>query len=164
MSDADPIAVLRDAATGAGIRFWSKVTRDESGCWLWMGGKSDRGYGRFTPDPRRNQKRVQLQAHRYAYEYVMGTIPEGLTLDHLCEVKACVNPWHLQPVTMRENVLRGGSPSAVNSRKTHCHNNHEFTEENTVWVKTPTGRGRKCRTCEQAKRRARYLATRGASA
>ena len=75
-----------------------------------------------------------------------GPIPEGLTLDHLCRVRACVNPAHLEPVTLRENTLRSPSaPTAINARKTECLRGHAFTPENT-WVH----RSRRC--CRECKR------------
>ena len=86
-------------------RFWAKVDKTET-CWLWTGGQSA-GYGRFGFKGRPN-----LGAHRFAYELLVGPIPPGLDLDHLCRVRNCVNPDHLEPVTRRENLLlRGGGPS-----------------------------------------------------
>lgn len=76
------------------------VTRDESGCWLWNGTVSDTGYPQFRINGR------SLRAHRVAYELFVGAIPDGLTIDHLCRVKRCVNPAHLEPVTAAENTRR----------------------------------------------------------
>jgi hypothetical protein len=78
-------------------------------------------------------------AHRVIYEYLVGPIPDGLSIDHLCRVRHCVNPAHLEPVTHRENVLRGQAPTAVNGRKTRCKRGHEFNR--TV------RNGRRCYTC-----------------
>ncbi|MDP9224875.1 MAG: HNH endonuclease [Actinomycetota bacterium] len=83
-------------------------------------------------------------AHRVAYELLVGPIPEGLTLDHLCRNTSCVNPQHLEPVTVRENVLRGMGWGAKNKRKTHCHRGHPFDAKNTLRI---PGGTRKCRTC-----------------
>jgi hypothetical protein len=84
-------------------RFWPKV--DQSGgpdsCWPWLNRRKD-GYGMFSRD-----RVTQVRAHRVAYELVVGPIPAGLTLDHLCVVRHCVNPAHLEPVTAIENVVRG---------------------------------------------------------
>jgi len=84
-------------------RFWSSIVKTDS-CWLWIGTVNSTGYGYFQTGGRGTKK---ARAHRYAYEFLVGPIPKGLVLDHLCRVKICVNPEHLQPVTQRENVLRG---------------------------------------------------------
>jgi hypothetical protein len=127
-------------------RFWSKV--DDSGgpeaCWLWTSALVQ-GYGKF----RLNRRFVG--AHRLSYELLVGPIPEGLTLDHLCRTPACVNPAHLEPVTMRENLLRSGNPCAINATKTHCVRGHPLEGDNIVWSKT----GRACRTCRYAQAAAR---------
>lgn len=83
-------------------RFWSYVDRSktEDGCWLWNGHRESNGYGRFRHDGRRSG------AHRFAYEAEVGPIPDGLTIDHLCRVRHCVNPAHLEAVTSRENTRR----------------------------------------------------------
>jgi hypothetical protein len=92
-----------------------------SGCWLWTGALNDRGYGRW---PRWKDGGTR-QAHRRVYEMLVGPIPEGLQIDHLCRVRNCVNPDHLEPVTHAENLRRavgGGWGSAA----THCPNGHEY--------------------------------------
>ena len=127
-------------------RFWSKV--DKSGdCWVWTAGKSRDGYGNFKRDGK------DLKAHRVAYELVRGSIPTGLDLDHLCRVRACVNPDHLEPVTRRENIMRGAGYTAEQARKTACKRGHEFTAENTYAWRG----GRICRTCRKAYSSQRYL-------
>jgi len=83
------------------VRFWARVEVTKT-CWLWTGSRSRDGYGKFEP-----ATSVFYKAHRFAYETVVGPIPEGLTLDHLCRVRRCVNPDHLEPVTNQENLLRG---------------------------------------------------------
>jgi hypothetical protein len=85
----------------------------------------------------------------------MGAVPEGLELDHLCRVRGCVNPKHLEPVTHRENLMRGESWSAVNARKTHCPEGHPYDETNTYI----DGKGRRrCRECARAYDLRRYYA------
>jgi len=109
---------------------------ERSDCILWEGTVTDKGYGW-----ERNQ-----YAHRKAYERAKGQIPPGLQLDHLCRNRRCVNPDHLEPVTRKENILRGESFSAQNARKTHCERGHELTPENTYMRKDSRG-GRQCKTC-----------------
>ena len=82
-------------------RFWAKVNKTPD-CWLWTGGKTGHGYGVFSLHGR------DVRAHRAAYEFLVGAIPSGLVIDHLCRVPACVNPEHLQPVTQQINCLRQG--------------------------------------------------------
>lgn len=107
-------------------------------CWIWAGGLTTEGYGQIKLD-----RRVLL-VHRVMYERLVGPIPEGLHIDHLCRVRNCVNPDHMEPVTCRENTLRGVGPSAVNATKTHCIRGHEFSEANTHV--RPNG-DRMCRAC-----------------
>lgn len=120
-------------------RFWGKVDRRGPGeCWLWLASKTGSGYGQIGVDGSR-----ALMAHRVAYELLVGPIPAGLHLDHLCRVPACVNPAHLEPVTPYENARR--SP-LTGAGKTHCKRGHPFDEANTYV--TPGGQ-RQCRTCRR---------------
>lgn len=113
----------------------------ESGCWLWIGSVDRGGYGTF-----RIEKSKAVRAHRFSYEWLREPIPDGLTIDHLCRVKCCVNPWHMEPVTLRENILRSDGVSALSARKTHCDYGHPFDDGNTY-------RGQKgkryCRACKR---------------
>src|SRR5690606_14050374 len=121
-------------------RFWKKV--EPTGfCWKWTGGLNPGGYGRFSVGGR------CVAAHRFAYEALVGPIPEGLVLDHLCRNRACVNPDHTEPVTDRVNTLRGFGPSALNARATRCSEGHEFTDENTYLNQSGS---RVCLTCMRA--------------
>lgn len=126
-------------------RFWDKVYPcPVTGCWHWGAyiSHSNGGYGKFTFGVGDNRP-----AHRVAYETVVGPIPEGLTLDHLCRVPSCVNPDHLEPVTLAENTRRNMSPTVVSRRTGRCVSGlHEMTPENT-YVR-PDGSGyRWCRAC-----------------
>src|SRR5258708_31744488 len=138
-------------------RFWPKVDkngpipehRPELGpCWLWLGyitpntADNRGGYGRFWLY-RPGKPFKQIPAHRYAYELLVGPIGDGLEPDHLCRNRSCVNPSHVEPVTRRENVLRGGNPQAINARKTHCNQGHPLSGDN---LRMENG-SRRCRTC-----------------
>lgn len=140
-------------------RFWEKVSQEPmSGCWLWTGAV-DRGYGQFSAHAGQHAK-----AHRFSYELLRGPIPKGLDLDHLCRVRCCVNPAHLEPVTRKENLRRsplvparvgGIAMGKITSARTHCCNGHEY-KIGTFW----SGRGyRECKLCcYESKRRRRKLA------
>lgn len=123
-------------------RFWRKVTvTTANGCLLWTGALNTNGYGVFRVD-----SRTLVLAHRYAYELIVGSIPAGCELDHECRARKCVNPSHLEPVTHRENVLRGESFAARNAQATHCVNGHAFDAKNTI-VRVHGWRG--CRACDR---------------
>lgn len=125
-------------------RFWAKVDKNgPGGCWLWTAGTS-KGYGQFLNG-----------AHRVSYEMLVGPIPEGLHIDHLCRVRACVNPDHLEPVTRKENILRGVGAPAVNARKTHCSQGHPYNDENTYAYTYANGKEsrRDCRACQRERKR-----------
>jgi hypothetical protein len=86
--------------------FWNKIDKREDGCWIWTAFLHSDGYGRFhTKDA--NRKTIGRLVHRITYEELVGPIPEGLELDHLCRNRACCNPEHLEAVTHRVNVQRG---------------------------------------------------------
>lgn len=127
-------------------RFWQKVEKTER-CWLWRGAVDNNGYGRF----RLNGKTVY--AHRLAYKLSVDSIEAGMTLDHLCRNRQCVNPNHLEQVTNKENILRGQAPSARAARRVTCSNGHAYNDANTYWGKNGQ---RVCRTCHRDEmRRAR---------
>lgn len=120
-------------------RFWDKVSPEPmTGCWIWAAATSAGGYGTFTVHNR------TVRAHRLAYERLVGPIPDGLQVDHLCRVRRCVNPNHLEPVTQRENLMRGEGSPAQNARKTHRKRGHLLAGDN-LFIK-PQG-WRQCRIC-----------------
>ena len=127
-------------------RYWAKVKKS-NGCWLWTGATS-RGYGHFCSSPYSTK-----MAHRISYMELVGSIPEGKQLHHLCEIRNCVNPAHLEPVTARENLLLSSKTAAAKlSSQTHCKRGHEFTAENTyVW-----GNMRHCKECVRTRSREWY--------
>lgn len=133
---------------GEVTRFEAKV-RKTPGCWEWTAATTGT-YGAFTL----NGNRKQVRAHRYAYELWRGPIPAGLHIDHLCRNPLCVNPDHLEPVTCRENLLRGETSNAANLAKTHCKRGHAFDELNTLHLKSGA---RVCRVCNRARQREFYL-------
>jgi hypothetical protein len=126
-------------------RFWSKVVEDGD-CWAWTGALT-RGYGRFTT--RREGVTTWHAAYRWAYEQMVGEIPKGLDLDHLCRNRACVNPYHLDPVTRGVNVSRADHSvqGAYNREKTHCPQGHPYEGDNLRITKKGS---RVCVTCARA--------------
>jgi len=120
--------------------FWSKVVLLPGSCWGWIAGKNSDGYGSFT------YQNKGYGAHRFAYLKLKGDIPEGRVLDHLCRVRRCVNPDHLEPVTDKVNILRGYGRAAIQSRRTVCPNGHPLSGENLVPSSLKHGR-RNCATC-----------------
>ena len=120
-------------------RFQAKVEKTDT-CWLWTGTvHKTTGYGITSVEGR------HVLAHRWSYEHFVGSIPKGLHLDHLCRVRHCVRPDHLEPVTQGENNRRAAAakPSTRNLT-THCGNGHLYDEANTSYY--PNGQ-RRCRAC-----------------
>lgn len=118
------------------------------GCWLWSGYLNEFGYAIMWA-------RKTWRAARFFYQATVREIPKGFQVDHLCRVRSCVNPAHLQAVSQRANILRGVAPPSLNAKKTHCPRGHELTRENTVPVIGPRGAPertcRKCRRIQQTK-------------
>lgn len=130
-------------------RLLARVEIDEAGCWNWQGRRDKRGYGKFS---RGRVGEGNVSTHRFAYERLVGPIPDGLHLDHLCRNPRCCNPDHLEPVTCRENLLRGDTFQARNAAKTHCPKGHPYDEANTY----VSSRGmRSCRACAHERSLAR---------
>lgn len=132
------------------VRFNKKIIKADSGCWLWMGAKSN-GYGLFQIYGK------SRRAHRISYQINKGFIPDGMTIDHICHNadiecndgtncvhRGCVNPNHLEATTIRDNTLRGRTTAALNAQKTHCPKGHEYSDHNTY--RFPSG-GRRCKKC-----------------
>jgi len=121
-------------------RIFPRVIRGPGGCWLWTGGKSD-GYA---------MARIQgtmYKVHRLIYEELVGPVPAGLELDHLCRVRCCLNPEHLEPVQKRTNILRGEGACAVHARKVTCLQGHPLSGDN-LYIEP--GGGRRCIACREA--------------
>ncbi len=121
------------------VRFWQKVEIGE-GCWPWIGAVSKCGYGNFKLAGADGK---QVKAHRKVYEDLVGPIPEGLHIDHLCRNPRCVRPDHLEPVTCQTNILRGHSWQARHAAKERCIRGHEFSARGST-------RWRSCRVCARA--------------
>lgn len=107
-------------------------------CILWPGYINPDGYGIISYNYRSHP------AHRFLYQLAYGPLPSGMQVDHLCRNRACINPNHLEPVTVKENVLRGMGFAAQNARKTHCKRGHPLSGENLIF----SGGSRKCRICK----------------
>lgn len=142
-------------------RFAEKVALTDTGCIEWIGGLNGVGYGQFYVGRTSLDETGKTYAHRWSYEYHVGPIPDGLHLDHLCRNRSCVNPEHLEPVTVRENVMRGESPSATHAKKTHCPEGHPYSGDN-LYVHPIKGT-RHCRTCGRVRALAKYRRNRKAS-
>jgi len=130
-------------------RFLEKVKKSGT-CWNWDASIRRGGYGRFTINGK------SVVAHRFSYELLIGPIPEGMQLDHLCRNRKCVNPDHLEPVTLQENLRRGegnkkATIAAAKKRmsKKYCKRGHPYDSINT-YIR-PDG-GRDCRTCARIRR------------
>lgn len=131
-----------DPAAG---QFWASVSGgDFSECWQWIGFRTPKGYGLCSLVI--DGKDTTRRAHRLAYEYLIGPIPDGLEIDHLCRNTGCVNPWHLEPVTKQVNIARSIEDRALRNT---CKRGHWRTPENTrTYVRSRDGaQMRTCRIC-----------------
>lgn len=129
-------------------RVLARIEIDDNGCWIWQGAKSKKGYGSIGI--RIDGRKTTTSPHRVTYEALVGSIPDGLHLDHLCRVPSCCNPDHLEPVTPGENIRRGVHPlinGSWHAEKTHCPQGHLYDEANTRVYRG----GRHCRACDRAR-------------
>ena len=131
-------------------RLRSRIT-PEGECWMWTGATGER-YGRFYVG-RDGGKARWRGAHRVVYEALVGPVPSGLELDHLCRNRLCVNPIHLEPVTHQENCRRGRVGKYL-SERTHCKHGHPFSGDNLIVL--GAGLGRRCRACRRVINRRSY--------
>lgn len=151
-AERQPRALGRFVSSPAVVRFWPKVDRrGPDRCWPWRPTAAAGTYGKFWTGSR------LVWAHRFAYELIVGPIPEGLQLDHLCRNRNCVNAAHLEPVTNKINCLRGTGFAAENHRKTQCPQGHKYVPANTY--RNALG-WRECRACKVAKQAAYRVAKR----
>ncbi len=133
------------------ILLWRERSEtNDKGCWLWTGALDHQGYGLVYSVPGGGGKLRKRRLHIISFTYFSGKVPAGLELDHLCRVRNCWNPDHLEAVPHHVNTLRGEKAS-----RTHCKFGHLFDEKNTFW--RPSG-GRRCRACERARSMRRWLA------
>jgi len=116
----------------------------ESGCWIWMGWVNDSGYGMIRRQ--KNNVKEHIRVHRYVYELLNEPIPKNMTIDHLCRVRLCVNPHHMEIVSPVENVMRGESRAAKAARRDTCAKGHPYTLLNFV-ARSDGYRG--CRICTE---------------
>lgn len=129
--------------------------RGPDDCWDWPGFIQQNGYG-STRGRRADGAPCTEMAHRRAYETLVGPIPDGLTIDHLCRNRRCINPGHMEPVGQGDNVLRGDAGSSRNARKTHCRKGHPFSGANLYLHPRPKNRQhRVCRACHAERQRER---------
>jgi hypothetical protein len=134
-------------------RITEKIAVTTDGCWLWQGYRDRSGYGRVYGGP--DIGKVML-VHRAVYMLAVGDLDPNLTIDHLCRVRSCCNPLHLEQVTQRENSLRGESPNIVLYRSGRCRHGHDLAVHGAR--RTPKRQSVYCRLCRNEQRRAQWAA------
>lgn len=123
-------------------RLWRHIEPEPmSGCWVWVANRYVAGYGQTSVGSKTDGSVRKKYVHRLMYELMRGPIPVGLNIDHLCRMPSCVNPDHLEPVTQRENLLRGEGIIARASKATHCPYGHSLDDAYVYYGK------RRCRPC-----------------
>jgi hypothetical protein len=154
-------AVMGPKPAPASHRFWRFVAVGD-GCWMWLGATTSGGYGNFAEFPSRLRiGNGNVPAHVFAYRALVGPVPAGMVLDHLCHNadaaclggsacphRRCVNPEHLEPATRRTNTLRGVGPAALHAKAETCPRGHPYDAGNTYYHRG----SRHCRTCMWARR------------
>lgn len=145
--------VARELSQSTVERIWAKISLNDAGCWVWNGSRTAGGYGRTSVGG------AYMYTHRLMLMAFGSSIPAGWHTDHLCRNRACCNPEHLEAVTAAENIHRSPiAMAALNSRKTHCPQGHEYTPENTIKTRNqrvcracfrPPGHGKGGRTCRR---------------
>lgn len=123
----------------------------EGPCWIWQGAVTSHGYGQVHVSHEPGGVSRPGHVHRIGYEELVGPVPEGLQLDHLCRVRRCWNPAHLEPVTARENALRGEGHAARNAAKTECPAGHDLTDPANVYLNPRDPNHRQCRECRRVR-------------
>ncbi len=140
-------------ATPVELRLIEGIELGDHGCWLWVRAKNHGGYGTITVGGKK------LSAHRVAFETLMRPIPENMQIDHLCSVRHCINPEHMECVSGFVNTMRGKGFAAANALKTHCPHGHRYEAGNTRWTivrRHANGYvqwGRRCRECIKLEKR-----------
>lgn len=142
----DMDAAVRGPLRSALDRFVDYIDYADSGCWEWTSWTNGVGYGKFYV----SKDETKAYAHRWVHEQVVGPIPKGLTIDHLCRNVGCVNPDHLEVVSQAVNTARSTGPAKRAARLaaiTHCPRGHEYTPENTYRWAGRDFKGRTCKAC-----------------
>lgn len=142
-------------------RILSNIKINSNGCWIWQRRVQSNGYGQISVGSRTDGTNKNTTAHRISYITFNGEIADGLQIDHLCKVRVCVNPDHLEAVTAKENVHRSNAKFKQQIKRTHCPKGHEYSEDNMYTYKTRIGGiCRNCKTCMKERTKNRYWSNR----